>query len=114
YTSPALIQKVFANMRRVDHIPTSPQAQPATPPASPPQEQPTETSESSIPLLNTLLETCATLSQKVAELEQDKNTQALEIIKLKKRVKKLEKKKSKSSSFGVDAAKDFMETMLSD
>nr|GEW76447.1 ribonuclease H-like domain-containing protein [Tanacetum cinerariifolium] len=36
----------------------------------------------------------------VAELEQDKHTQALEILKLKKRVKKLEKKKkSKSSGF---------------
>nr|GEV84652.1 ribonuclease H-like domain-containing protein [Tanacetum cinerariifolium] len=55
----------------------------ATPHASPTQEQPTKTSESSIPLLNTLLETCATLSQKVAELEQDKHTQALEILKLK-------------------------------
>nr|GEX06951.1 hypothetical protein [Tanacetum cinerariifolium] len=58
YTSLALTQKVFANMRRV--------------------------------------ETYATLSQKVAELEQDKHTQALEIIKLKKMVQKLEKK-SKSS-----------------
>nr|GEV01886.1 hypothetical protein [Tanacetum cinerariifolium] len=43
--------------------------------------------------------TCATLSQKVAQLEQDKIAQALEIFKLKKRVKKLEKKRrSKSSS----------------
>nr|GEU56532.1 hypothetical protein [Tanacetum cinerariifolium] len=41
--------------------------------------------------------TCATLSQKVAELGQDKHTQALEILKLKKRVKKLEKKKSRYS-----------------
>nr|GEX51707.1 hypothetical protein [Tanacetum cinerariifolium] len=80
-----------------DPIPTPPQAQPDTP-SSQTQEQPTETSESSIPLLNTLLETCATLFQKVVELEQDKHTQALEIIKLKKRVKKLEKKKKKSRS----------------
>nr|GEZ31855.1 hypothetical protein [Tanacetum cinerariifolium] len=50
-------------------------------------------------LLNTLMATCATLSQKVAELEQDKHTQALEILKLKKRVKSLEKKKLKSSGF---------------
>nr|GEV12325.1 reverse transcriptase domain-containing protein [Tanacetum cinerariifolium] len=41
--------------------------------------------------------TYVTLSQKVAELEQDKHTQALKIIKLKKRVKKFEKKKSRSS-----------------
>nr|GEV44153.1 hypothetical protein [Tanacetum cinerariifolium] len=50
-------------------------------------------------LLNTLMETYATLSQKVSQLEQDKITQALEILKLKKNIKKLEKKrKSKSSS----------------
>nr|GEX20376.1 hypothetical protein [Tanacetum cinerariifolium] len=80
-----------------DPILTSPQAQPTTP-SSPPQEQPTDTSESFMTLLNNLMETCATLSQKVAELEQDKQTQALEIPKLKKRVKKLEKnRKSKHS-----------------
>nr|GFD19456.1 hypothetical protein [Tanacetum cinerariifolium] len=39
------------------------------------------------------METYAFLSQKVAELEQDKHTQALEILNLKKRVKKIEKKK---------------------
>nr|GFC72660.1 hypothetical protein [Tanacetum cinerariifolium] len=65
----------------------------ATPLASPPQEQPTTTTESSISLLTTLMETCATLSKKIAELEQDKHTQALEVLKLKKRVKKLEKNK---------------------
>nr|GFD20416.1 hypothetical protein [Tanacetum cinerariifolium] len=48
-------------------------------------------------LLTTLMETCALQSQKVAELEQDKHTQALEILKLKKRVKRLEKKKKKKS-----------------
>nr|GEU86333.1 hypothetical protein [Tanacetum cinerariifolium] len=62
-------------------------------------EQPTATSKSSMYLLNTLMATCATLSQKVAELKQDKHTQALEILKLKKRVKSLEKKKSKSLGF---------------
>nr|GEW04972.1 hypothetical protein [Tanacetum cinerariifolium] len=107
YTSHALTQKVFANMRRVgngfsrvatllfasmlvqtqpqsaeeeddvevpaaptpplqDPIPTPPQAQPATPHASPPQEQLTDTFESFMTLLNTLMETCTTLSQKVA------------------------------------------------
>nr|GEV04649.1 ribonuclease H-like domain-containing protein [Tanacetum cinerariifolium] len=62
------------------------------------EAQPTETSESSMSLLNTLMETCATLSQKVDELEQDTHTQAFEIIKLKKRVKKLDKKKKSRSS----------------
>nr|GEW29516.1 hypothetical protein [Tanacetum cinerariifolium] len=51
-------------------------------------------------VLNTLMETCATLSQKVSHLEQDKLAQALEIIKLKKRVQKLEKKR-RSKSLGL-------------
>nr|GFA19841.1 hypothetical protein [Tanacetum cinerariifolium] len=72
----------------------------ATPPASPPQEQPTSPHDFTIPLLTTLMETCASLSQKVAKLEQDKHTQALEILKLKKRVKKLEKKK-RTKSLGL-------------
>nr|GEX79003.1 hypothetical protein [Tanacetum cinerariifolium] len=78
-------------------ITTPPQAQPALL-SSPPQEQPTTTFESSMSLLNTLMETCAKLSQKVTHLEQDKIAQALEIIKLKKRVKKLEKKRRSKSS----------------
>nr|GFB37461.1 hypothetical protein [Tanacetum cinerariifolium] len=52
-----------------DPLPTPPQAQPVTLPASP-QEQPTDTSESSMTLLHILMETCTTLSQKVAQLEQ--------------------------------------------
>nr|GFA07959.1 protein ALP1-like isoform X1 [Tanacetum cinerariifolium] len=47
----------------------------------------------SMALLNKLMATCATLTQKVANLEQDKIAQALEIIKLKQRVGKLEKKR---------------------
>nr|GEW85575.1 ribonuclease H-like domain-containing protein [Tanacetum cinerariifolium] len=77
-----------------------PQDQPPTPHDSPPQDQPTTPNESSMPLLTTLLETCATLSQKVVELEKDKYSQALEILQLKKRIKKLERKK-KSKSLGL-------------
>nr|GEX32907.1 putative ribonuclease H-like domain-containing protein [Tanacetum cinerariifolium] len=44
------------------------------------------------------VETYATLSQKVAHLEKDKIAQALEIIKLKKRVKKLKKQRRTKSS----------------
>nr|GEW25925.1 hypothetical protein [Tanacetum cinerariifolium] len=80
-------------------IPTPPQAQPASP-SSPQEEQPTSTSESPMTLLNTFTETCATLSKKVAHLEQDKIAQALEIIKLKKRVKKLEKTRRSKFSGG--------------
>nr|GEV35148.1 hypothetical protein [Tanacetum cinerariifolium] len=138
YTSPALTQKVFANMRGVGKgfsgvktplfalmmappqpqaaeveeevkVPTTPIPSSLTPapspppqdptptphasPPLPPQEQPTTTSTSFMTLIYSLLETYATLSPKVGELEQDKHTQALEIIKLKKRVKKLEKKR---------------------
>nr|GEY96248.1 hypothetical protein [Tanacetum cinerariifolium] len=57
-----------SNKNVIDPTPTPhatpSQAQPSTPHASPPQEQPTTTSESSMPLLNTLLEIRTTLSQK--------------------------------------------------
>nr|GEU37294.1 hypothetical protein [Tanacetum cinerariifolium] len=75
-----------------DPITTPPQAQPA-PPSSPPQEQPTTTFASHMTLLNTLMETCTTLSHKVTALEQDKVAQALKIFKLKRRVKGLKKKR---------------------
>nr|GEU84214.1 xylulose kinase-1 [Tanacetum cinerariifolium] len=61
-------------------------------------EEEDEEDKSFVTLLHTLMETCATLSQKVAHLEQDKITQALEIIKLKHRVKKLKKKRRSKSS----------------
>nr|GEY69328.1 hypothetical protein [Tanacetum cinerariifolium] len=46
-----------------------------------------------MPLLNQLLETCATLTNKVTNLEQDKIAQAIQITKLKQRVRRLEKKR---------------------
>nr|GFA00122.1 hypothetical protein [Tanacetum cinerariifolium] len=61
YTSSALTQKVFTNLRRIEDEVDN--------------------------------ETCATLTKKVVNLEQDKIAQALEIIKLKWRVRKLEKKR---------------------
>nr|GEU71474.1 putative ribonuclease H-like domain-containing protein [Tanacetum cinerariifolium] len=123
YSSPALTQKVFANMRRackgfsevetplfegmivaqqVDDvanevsaiIPTPPPsliAQPSSPILQQPS-QPTHDAAISLDLLHTLLETCTTLTLKMEDLEQDKVAQALEIIKLRQRVKKLERK----------------------
>nr|GEZ70867.1 hypothetical protein [Tanacetum cinerariifolium] len=86
YTSPALTQKVFNNMRIIDSIPTlhatPPQDQPSTPLASPPQKQPTTTSESSMSLLTTLMETCATLSKK--KLEKKKRSKSSEFKRLRK------------------------------
>nr|GEV41824.1 hypothetical protein [Tanacetum cinerariifolium] len=74
YTSLALTQKVFANMRRIGK----------------------GFSRVETPLFATIH--VLHCPKKVAQLEQDKIAQALEIFKLKKRVKKLEKKKRSSSS----------------
>nr|GEV17597.1 hypothetical protein [Tanacetum cinerariifolium] len=49
-------------------------------------------------LLNILLETCATLTKQVSNLEQDKVAQAIEITKLKQRVRSLEKKRQFKST----------------
>nr|GEX84776.1 putative ribonuclease H-like domain-containing protein [Tanacetum cinerariifolium] len=148
YTSPALTQKVFANMRRIgqgfsgvdtplfdglfvqqkvqvvvkddaedkdddnelsaeptppsptpatpspsptqEHIPSPPQAYTAQP-SSPPPQQPSQTadiSQSAMTLLNTLLETCVILTKQVANLEQDKIDQAIEITKLKQKARR--------------------------
>nr|GEZ42834.1 hypothetical protein [Tanacetum cinerariifolium] len=75
YTSLAFTQKVFANMRRVGkgfscvetHLFASKLVQPQPQAVEEIEDQPTTPHESSMPLLTTLLETCATLSQKVAE-----------------------------------------------
>nr|GEY38900.1 hypothetical protein [Tanacetum cinerariifolium] len=170
YTSPALTQKVFANMRRVgkgfsrvetplfermlvgqeieeegyedEHVedvttgddaqgddiaahgevptvtqepsipsptlptppPQPPQDLPSTsqvqhtPPQSPlvqpqpqPQPQPQQAADFPMSLLQEALDTCAALTRIVEHLEYDKVAQALEITKLKRRVKKLEK-----------------------
>nr|GEW50228.1 hypothetical protein [Tanacetum cinerariifolium] len=78
--------------------PTGLQDPTPTPHDLPPQDQPTTPHESSMPLLTTLMETCATISHKVAELEKDKHSQALEILQLKNKVKRLEKKKKSKTS----------------
>nr|GEV14781.1 hypothetical protein [Tanacetum cinerariifolium] len=132
YSSLALTQKVFANMRMVgkgfsrvetplfegmlvpqqaaddvsnlavddvndvvaeaDVSPTLPPS-PIAPPSSPLQQpQPSKPTTISMELLNTLLETCTALTRRVENLEQDKIAQALEITKLKQRVKRLEKR----------------------
>nr|GEV74524.1 hypothetical protein [Tanacetum cinerariifolium] len=70
------------------HIPLPPQAPTAQPSSPQQQQQPSQTAKISMTLLNTLLETCATLTKQVVNLEQDKIAQAIEITKLKKRVKR--------------------------
>nr|GEY04736.1 hypothetical protein [Tanacetum cinerariifolium] len=121
YTSPALTQKVFANMRRVgvptagivakgdvssanDEVPTAveePSIPSPTPPTLLPQpshDQPSTSQDAkiSMDLLQNLMDTCTTLTRRVYHLEQDKVAQALEITKLKLRVKKLERRNKAS------------------
>nr|GEY52976.1 ribonuclease H-like domain, reverse transcriptase, RNA-dependent DNA polymerase [Tanacetum cinerariifolium] len=83
-------------------IPTPPPliAEPSSPPQQQPPSQPTHDAEISMDLVHTLLETCTTLTRKVEALEQDKVAQAPEIIKLKQRVKQLERK-NKLKVFGL-------------
>nr|GEW25505.1 hypothetical protein [Tanacetum cinerariifolium] len=85
YTSPALTQKVFANMQRVGKgfsgVETPLFAIMLVQPQPPAAEEVDDV--------------------EVAALEQDKIAQELEIFKLKKRVKKLEKKR-RSKSFGLN------------
>nr|GEU97262.1 hypothetical protein [Tanacetum cinerariifolium] len=132
YSSPALTQKVFANMRRVgkgcsgvetplfegmivapqvgegtaegnvDDVlaagvaievqPTPPPSPIAQPPSPQQQPQPLQDADISMDLLHNLLDTCTTLTRRVENLKQDKIAQALEITKLKQRVKKLERR----------------------
>nr|GEV62857.1 hypothetical protein [Tanacetum cinerariifolium] len=79
------------------HVSPTPPPSPIAQPPSPSQQQqqtlqPTHDVEISLDLLHTLLETCTTLTRRIEHLEQDKIAQALEIAKLKQRVKKLDKK----------------------
>nr|GEV28934.1 putative ribonuclease H-like domain-containing protein [Tanacetum cinerariifolium] len=72
--------------------PPSPKAQPSLPPQQQQPSQPTHDAEISLDLIHTLLETCTTQTRRIEHLEQDNIAQALKITKLKKRVKKLERK----------------------
>nr|GFA19319.1 hypothetical protein [Tanacetum cinerariifolium] len=87
-----------------DIVPTAveeqsiPSPTPPTPPPQPSQDQPSTSQDAgiSMDLLQNLLDTCTTLTRRVDHLEQDKIAQALEITKLKQRVKKLERRNKAS------------------
>nr|GEY07345.1 hypothetical protein [Tanacetum cinerariifolium] len=79
-------------------VPTPPSSSIAQPSSPPQQQQPSQPTTISMDLLNSLLETCTVLTRRVENLEQDKIAQALEILKLKKRIRKLEKKKKLKAS----------------
>nr|GEX94751.1 uncharacterized mitochondrial protein AtMg00810-like [Tanacetum cinerariifolium] len=89
-TTPPPLQELPSTSQVAPTPPLSPIAQPSSPPQQP---QPSQTTTISMDLHNNLLETCITLTKKVKNLEQDKVAQALEITKLKQRVRRLEKKK---------------------
>nr|GEU31950.1 putative ribonuclease H-like domain-containing protein [Tanacetum cinerariifolium] len=87
YKSPTLTQKVFANMRRVGKGFSGVETLLFDSMLVQSQPQPEEAVET--PLFDSML---------VNDLEKDRNSQALEILQLKKRVKRLERKnKSKTS-----------------
>nr|GEW36700.1 hypothetical protein [Tanacetum cinerariifolium] len=108
YTSPALSQKVFANIRKVGKgfsrnktplfatIMVQPQPQANKGIEMPvAEEQPSTTrvhtprsDEGRLEHLHELMEACTKLSQRVLDLETDKTAQALEIVKLNIRVKR--------------------------
>nr|GEY58499.1 hypothetical protein [Tanacetum cinerariifolium] len=110
FISPALTQKVFANMRRVgkehvakdvshDAIPSPPPhdiPSPSQEPSLPPQQQHSSPQappqDAKFPTqLQQVLNVCSALSKRIENLENDNAAQKLVIVKLKARVKKLEK-----------------------
>nr|GEW72893.1 hypothetical protein [Tanacetum cinerariifolium] len=86
-TSPSPTPATLPSPPQQEHIPSPPQAAIAQP-SPPPQQQPSHNAELSMTLLNTLLKTYATLTKQVANLEQDKVAQAIEITKLKQIVRR--------------------------
>nr|GEX15801.1 ribonuclease H-like domain-containing protein [Tanacetum cinerariifolium] len=72
--------------------PTLTQLPPVQPPSPQQQPQSSQDANISMDLLYNLLDTCTTLTRRVENLEHDKIAQALEITKLKQRVKKLERR----------------------
>nr|GEZ12064.1 hypothetical protein [Tanacetum cinerariifolium] len=120
FISPALTQKVFANMRRVGkgfsgvktplfeedvdedvaHVATpsppphgipSPPQEPSLPPQQPHVTPPAPTQgEAFLVTFQQVLDTCSALLRHVEHLEHDNVAQRLDIVKLKARVKKLE------------------------
>nr|GEZ69830.1 hypothetical protein [Tanacetum cinerariifolium] len=77
----------------VTQEPSIPYPTPSTPPPQPPQDLPSTSWAADFPmsLLQEALDACVALIKRVEHLEYDKVAQALEITKLKRRVKKLEK-----------------------
>nr|GEW24403.1 hypothetical protein [Tanacetum cinerariifolium] len=71
---------------------TPPQSPQVQPPSPQPQPQPQQAADFPMSRLQEALDACVALTKRVEHLEYDKVAQALEITKLKKRVKKLDKR----------------------
>nr|GEU43409.1 copia protein [Tanacetum cinerariifolium] len=94
YISPALTQKVFANMRRVGKGCSgveTPLFEGILVAREPEEQAQPQGADFPMSLLQEALNTCAALTRRVEHLEHDKMAQNLEITKLKTRVKKLER-----------------------
>nr|GEW01249.1 retrovirus-related Pol polyprotein from transposon TNT 1-94 [Tanacetum cinerariifolium] len=110
---PRPLQELPTTSQVILTLPPSPIAQPSSPSQQQQPSQPIHDTEISLDLLHTLLETCITLTRRIEQLEQDKIAQALEITKLKQRVRKLEKKNKEDASkpgeiiANIDADEDF-------
>nr|GEW15584.1 putative ribonuclease H-like domain-containing protein [Tanacetum cinerariifolium] len=97
-----------------DEVPTTneepsiPSPTPPTPPSQPSQDVLSTSQDARLPmdLLQNLLDTSITLTRRVEHLEQDKIAQALEITKLKQRVKKLERINKGRMIADIDADAD--------
>nr|GEY16054.1 hypothetical protein [Tanacetum cinerariifolium] len=88
--------------------PTPPQSPRVQPQSPQPQQQPQPTHDAGIPmnLLQEVMDTCIALTRRVEHLELDKIAQALEITKLKRRVKKLERRNKVVEDAKVDESVD--------
>nr|GEZ06472.1 hypothetical protein [Tanacetum cinerariifolium] len=94
-------------------IPSTSQVQPTPPPsliAQPPspqqQPQPSQDAKIIMDLLHNLFNTCTTLTRQVKNIGQDKIAQALEITKLKQRVRKLERRNKLKGRMITDMDED--------
>nr|GEU78415.1 copia protein [Tanacetum cinerariifolium] len=99
-TTPPTQQELIPSSSQVEStLPPSPHQSLIAQLSSPlPQQPPSHDANISMALLNQLLDTCATLTKKVGNLEQDKIAQAIEITKLKQRVRRLKKKRKLKAS----------------
>nr|GEW48383.1 copia protein [Tanacetum cinerariifolium] len=93
-----------------DEEPSIPSPTPPTPPPQSSQDQPSTSQDAGLPmdLLQNLMDTCTTLTRRVEHLELDKIAQALNITKLKQRVKKLERRNKLKEGIitNIDADED--------